>query len=191
MVSFADFWDDISDDPDARKRANKVIRFINKYNPKAKVVLELGVGNGAVLANFPKKYALSGLDVDKSYVELARKKLPKSDLFTASMHNFRKKQKYDVIFSIFDSINFLTSFQQWKQTFTNVQMHLKPNGIFVFDMYTPLMLKTARNWLKCYKEKFGFVVDEGIVKANNLTWHYQLYVKVKDDDYIKHVFDFT
>ena len=53
-------------------------------------------------------------------------------------------ERFDVIFSVFDSINFLENFRQWKSTFKAVNEHLNDDGLFIFDMYTPKALRFFR-----------------------------------------------
>jgi len=53
----------------------------------------------------------------------------------------RIEENFDVVFSVFDSINFLETFAQWKSTFKSVSEHLSQNGLFIFDMYTPARAK--------------------------------------------------
>ena len=191
VKDFGDYWDDLADVKAARTRASIVLRLINKYNKGAKSVLELGVGNGNVLKNFPKKYVLSGLDVEPKYVSLARKKIPRANLISSSMHNFKFDKNFDVIFSIFDSINFLDNFNQWKQTFKTVHNHLEDDGILVFDMYTPLMLEKAKSWSIFSKEKFGFMWDKAIVKGNKLIWNFHIFEKIKNDKYELNEYKFS
>ena len=173
MAHFADFWGEVSDKKAARQRAATVLRLIRKYSPNAKSVLELGVGNGQVLAAFPKRFSLYGLDIEPRYLELAKKKAPLAHLSCASMHSFSLKRKFDVIFSVHDSMNFLTSFRQWEQTFVRVRSHLADGGVFIFDCYTSEMLPALS------KEKGASV------KGNELTW--AIYVAHKGK---KHCFRF-
>lgn len=180
---FGDYWDDLADVQSARRRAKRVLELIRKYNPKAKSIMELGVGSGNVLKCFPKKYDLFGLDIDQKYVKLAQKKMPCANLIVSSMHNFKINKKFDVIFSIYDSINFLESFEQWKQTFKTVHKHLNEPGIFIFDMYTPQMLERGKNWSFFSKEKFGYMWDKAEVKGNKLTWHFHIFEKQKGNNY--------
>lgn len=190
--TFADFYDEISSKKEAKERAEKVLRYINKYNHKAKAVLELGTGNGNVLINFPGKYELYGLDIEKKYVELTRQKLPKAHLWTSSMHNFKINKKFDVIFSVFDSINFLKDINQWKETFENVYNHLNEKGLFIFDMYTEKVLKNNKGKpASFWSEKFGFASDEGIVEGNNLKWEFKIFERTKKNNYQLHNFEFN
>jgi ubiquinone/menaquinone biosynthesis C-methylase UbiE len=183
---FADFWEELASPKSARERGRKVLKYIEKYFPEAKSILELGVGNGNVLTAFPKKYGLSGLDIEKKYVALAKKKLSNASFYVSSMHNFRIKQKFDVIFSVYDSINFLRNLKQWSETFNTVNKHLNKDGLFVFDFYTPFMLGIAKKWVSFSKEPFGFMMDKGIVKGNNLTWDFKIFEKKNNNIYEMH-----
>ncbi|MFA5929477.1 MAG: class I SAM-dependent methyltransferase [Candidatus Micrarchaeia archaeon] len=173
MVHFADFWDEISDKKAARQRAAVVLRLIGKYHPGAKTILELGVGNGTVLAAFPKRFSLYGLDIEPRYLKLAKKKLPRAHLFCASMHNFTARRKFDVIYSVYDSMNFLSSFRQWAQTFARVRSHLAEGGIYIFDCYTSEMLPALSK------------IKGASVSGNSLTWTIRMVRKGK-----KHRFKF-
>lgn len=190
--SFAYFYDEISSKKEAKERAERVLRYVSKYFPKARTILELGTGNGNVLINFPGKYELYGLDIEKKYVELTRQKLPKAHLWTSSMHDFKINKRFDIIFSVFDSINFLKNIGQWDETFQNVYDHLNEGGLFIFDMYTQKVLndnkgKPASFW----SEKFGFASDQGIVEGNNLTWKFKIFERIKENDYKLHDFEFN
>ncbi len=187
---FSYYWDDLADDRGARRRYEKVMKFIKKYNPKSKSVLELGVGNGNVLKHFSKRFDIHGLDIDKKSLELSKKKIPHGNLFVASMHNFKVKKKFDIIFSVYDSLNFLTNFDQWKKTFSNVDKHLEEKGLFIFDFYSPKMLEKAKKWDFFTKEKFGFMLDKGVVKGNRLTWHFKIFEKKKGKNYELNEYNF-
>ena len=122
--SFVHFWESLEDKKGAKERANRVLEPIKKYNKKAKKVLELGVGIGAVLASFPKKFAIYGLDINEEYIDVCKRKIKRGKFFVSSMHNFKTDERFDVIFSVYDSINFLETFNQWKSTFKSVSDHL-------------------------------------------------------------------
>jgi len=188
---FAYFYDQISDKSEAKQRANKILKLLRRHNPKSTSVLELGVGNGNVLCNFPKKYDLNGLDIHKEYVALAQKKTPKAKLWTSSMHNFKSKDNYDLIFSIFDSINFLTNFNLWKQTFKTVYNHLNNDGLFIFDMYSSKVLEiNKKSDMSFWQEKFGYAYSQPLVKSNNLIWNFGIFEKKTKDKYELHKYQF-
>ena len=52
------------------------------------------------------------------------------------MTNFRIAKRFDAIVCVFDSINHLLSFGEWKKVFRQVALHLNDDGLFVFDINT-------------------------------------------------------
>lgn len=144
-----------------------------------------------MLSSFPKNYELYGLDIEEKYIELTRQKVPRARLFVASMHNFKIDVKFDVVFSVFDCINYLENFRQWEQTFATVHRHLKENGLFIFDMLTPNFIEDARQTEpKFSKHSFGFAADDAAatVKGNQVTQEFRIFEKVKGDMYRMHRF---
>ena len=182
--NFVHFWPLITDKKKAKERANWVIKPINKYHEKSRKILELGVGIGEVLVNFPKRFDIYGLDHTKQYIDYCKKKIIRGHFFVSSMHDFKHKEKFDVIFSVYDSVCFLKNFDQWKQTFRNVSKHLNKNGLFVFDTYTPKILKDFKN-KKESKSKFskGYITDKAIIKNNTLTWDFKVFEKIRKSKY--------
>ena len=129
---------------------------------------------------------MNGLDIEKKFIKLTKEKVPNANLFVSSMHNFKINKTFDVIFSIYDSVNFLKNFEEWKSLFKTVHKHLNVNGLFIFDMYTPLILEKANGNTNFYKKPFGYMVDLGIVKGNKLTWDFKIFEKKKNNSYELH-----
>jgi cyclopropane fatty-acyl-phospholipid synthase-like methyltransferase len=180
--SFVCFWE--GDKKLAKERANRVLKPIGRYHKGAKKVLELGVGIGAVLENFPKRFEVYGLDIKKEYIDVCKERIKRGKFFVSSMHNFSLGEKFDVIFSVYDSINFLETLGQWKSTFEAVYAHLVEKGLFIFDMYTPKVLEhfkrrrgTARKISK------GYEMEWAIIKGNTLTWDFKIFEKITEDTY--------
>ena len=186
--SFVHFWE--TDKKEAKERAERVLKPVRKYNKKARKVLELGVGIGAVLNNFPKKFIIYGLDIEQEYIDVCKKEIKRGKFFVSSMHNFRINEKFDVIFSVFDSINFLENFDQWKSTFIAVSQHLNEGGLFIFDMYTPKTLQHFKGKEATASEfSKGYVIDGAIIKGNTLTWDFKIFEKVTEDMYQIHEYE--
>jgi SAM-dependent methyltransferase len=188
---FVEFWEKIMDVDDAKSRADYVFKYISKYNKSAVSVLELGCGIGNVLQFFPKKYKLYGLDREKRYVERCRERV-RGTFFVSSMHNFKineknKIKKFDVIYSVHDSINFLKNFEQWKSTFFLAKNHLSPGGVLIFDMYTPKMIEDSKKSKASFSEfKNGYMSDKAIIKGNTLTWDFKIFEGTGKNNYEMH-----
>jgi predicted TPR repeat methyltransferase len=131
---FGKFYDAVMGD---RAQATEQLRkLIRKANPKARNVLELGCGTGSVLKQLSKHYEVWGLDLSKQMLSIARKKVPPPRLSRQNMVNFRLRQRFDVICCVFDSLNHVASFTEWKHLFDNVHRHLADEGVFIFDINT-------------------------------------------------------
>jgi cyclopropane fatty-acyl-phospholipid synthase-like methyltransferase len=112
---FGKFYDAVMGD---RAEATERLRgFIGRANPRAKNVLELACGTGSVLKHLSKHYDVWGLDLSKQMLSIARKKLPPSRLSRQNMVTFHLRQKFDAICCVFDSLNHVASFTQWKRLF--------------------------------------------------------------------------
>ena len=118
------------------------MELIRAAQPDAKNVLELGCGTGSILKCLHDAYQVSGLDVSGKMLSVARKKVPSSKLFGQDMVDFRIDGRFDVIFCVFDSINHVRRFSDWKKVFAAVFRHLFPGGCFIFDINTQRKLRT-------------------------------------------------
>ena len=188
---FATFWESLTSKEGAKERTRYVLEPINKYRKQAKKILEIGCGIGEVLVNLPERYAVYGLDVERDYIEVCRRRIPKGKFFVCSMHNFKIDEKFDVIFSANDAVNFLKDFSQWKSTFKKVNEHLNRDGLFIFDAFTPKMLRDTLRWLEKYNRSTssvkefsrGYYYDKETVKDNTLTWDARIFEKLPNGLY--------
>jgi SAM-dependent methyltransferase len=130
----ARFYDTVMDDPGPR--ADRVQRCIERYRPGATTLLELGCGTGSVLARLAEVPSLTGLDRSAAMLAVAREKVPRARLVEGDMSSFALGERFDVVISVFDSINHLVDFEAWCATFELVHAHLLDGGLFVFDVNT-------------------------------------------------------
>ncbi|MBI3934249.1 MAG: class I SAM-dependent methyltransferase [Acidobacteria bacterium] len=121
---------------DGAKSAELLRGLIERHHPEARTVLELACGTGSLLVHLGRHYEVSGLDLSPRMLAIAKKKLPAVRLTRQNMTSFRFRERFDVILCVFDSINHLPHFDEWKETFRSAQRHLAEDGIFVFDINT-------------------------------------------------------
>ena len=136
---FGGFYDAVMGD--RRAAAEQVMELIRAAKPDAKNLLELGCGTGSILKYLQDTYEVSGLDISRKMLSIARKKVPRSRLFRQDMVDFRIDGRFDVIFCVFDSINHVRRFSDWKRVFAAVRRHLSPGGCFIFDINTQRKLE--------------------------------------------------
>jgi len=110
----------------------KYIYSITKNSlPKNPVVLEIGAGN-CVLANYLSKHYKKYFASDISLQMLNQKKIPVKKI-CCNMTSLPFTKKFDLIFSAFDSVNYLLTKKDLLKHFNEVSSHLTENGIFTFD----------------------------------------------------------
>ncbi len=105
-------------------------------------LLELGCGTGRVLELLTNDFStLHGIDISPEMLEIARRRLPEAELHQMDMRSFALGQQFSAVICVFDTINHLTSFEEWKKTFQAARDHLVPGGIFLLDINTPRRLQ--------------------------------------------------
>src|SRR5438874_2785386 len=127
---FGEFYDAVMGD--RRAAAEQVVELIRVAKPDAKNVLELGCGTGSMLKHLQNAYEVSGLDTSSKMLSIARKKVRRAKLFRQNMVDFQFVDRFDVFFCVFNSINHVRHFSDWKKVFANAGRHLTPAGCFIF-----------------------------------------------------------
>jgi SAM-dependent methyltransferase len=131
---FSAFYDAVMDDPGPR--ADRVVASIDRYLPHAASLLELGCGTGSILARLTALPSLTGLDRSPAMLAIAKEKVPDARLYEGNMESFSLGERFDVVISVFDSVNHLLTFDAWQSMFDSVHEHLDDGGLFVFDVNT-------------------------------------------------------
>src|SRR5438094_7884542 len=102
---------------DRRAAAERVMELVRAAKSDARNVLELGCGTGSILKYLQDVYEVSGLDISGKMLSVARKKVPRVKLFRQDMVGFRIDGRFDVIVCVFDSINHVRRFSDWRKVF--------------------------------------------------------------------------
>lgn len=112
--------------------ARYLIMLIPKEIKKNAAVLEIAAGNGS-LAKYLTKYFSDYIatDISFSMISKADKNLPR---ICCDFCYLPFKERFDLIISSFDSINYLTNKKQLLKAFKEINSALKKNGIFTFDV---------------------------------------------------------
>jgi SAM-dependent methyltransferase len=145
---------------DRTEMASYIHRLIRRHQPRARTVLELACGTGAILKILAKSYRVAGLDRSPQMLALARKKLPHVRFYRKDMVKFELARKFDVIICVFDSINHVLKFADWQKIFRNAARHLEKDGLFLFDINTEAKLKrliNAPTWVHKFGRNLEFI----------------------------------
>ncbi len=96
-------------------------------------VLELAGGNGN-FAEYFVKYFPKLIVSDRSSDMLASSQFNNIPRICCDMVRLPFKSKFDLIYSTFDSVNYLTNKKSLLSLFKEVKLNLKEDGIFTFDV---------------------------------------------------------
>jgi SAM-dependent methyltransferase len=180
---FSRFYDLVMGDRSSA--ANFTRSLIAHHKPEAKTVLEIACGTGAILGFLSDAYEVTGLDHSRQMLALARKRLPHIHFYRQSMTSFRIAKRFDAIVCVFDSINHLLNFAAWKKVFRQVALHLKDDGLFVFDVNTLGKLRRLSNgpvWSRQFDRDLVIVKVIG-GRPGVFEWDVKIFEHQKEDKY--------
>lgn len=108
-------------------------------------VLDLCCGTGSASALMVDRgYQVAGVDVSSEMIERARQKAlaagKQIEYRVGDASDFSLPGKFDLVISLFDSLNYILEADKLQQAFYRVAEHLEPNGLFIFDMNTEFAL---------------------------------------------------
>jgi len=103
------------------------------WNEEPNSVLELGAGTGLLTQYMGEEYSsIFMLDISKGM--LASKKLQNTYKVAADMRTLPFKYEFDVIYSSFDTINYILSEEELSNFFIEMRSIMSKNSIFTFDV---------------------------------------------------------
>jgi len=149
-------------------------RHIKRHLPTAASIIELGCGTGTILRGLaPHFQDLAGLDQSAEMLEVARHKLPAATFYQGTIASFQLDRTFDVALCIFDTINHLTDFDNWRSMFTSTREHLNPGGLFIFDLNTTSRLAqvaASPGYVQAFHRRNTFHLHASIVALNTIEW---------------------
>lgn len=151
---YARYYDLLYKDKDYAAEADYIHRLIQRWKPEARTLLELGSGTGKhALLLAQKGYDVLGVERSAEMLaqaraltqaagskgESARKVLP--SFVEGDIRSVCVDRQFDAAISLFHVISYQTTNADLQQAFETARKHVKPGGIFVFDVwYGPAVL---------------------------------------------------
>lgn len=127
-------FDKITTETVYKQRAAKIIRLIKKYNPKAKLLLELACGTGNFTNQLGKAgFVITATDIARDEIKMAKTKGIPAKFSVADMSKLNVSKKYDVICCFWESFRYLPSYEVCEDTLNRIFKALKQDGVFFVD----------------------------------------------------------
>lgn len=142
---FAYIYDSLMVDIDYNRWMDFIKETLVSYNIKSQEVLEIGCGTGNFTTLLCREgYKVTALDLSEDMLSMAYDKLRSYrslQLINQDMINFQINKSFEAIVSVCDSINYIVDYSDLEKCFVNVYSHLKPEGVFIFDINSYHKLK--------------------------------------------------
>lgn len=125
---------------------------LSRYHIRPRRILDLGCGTGSfVLAWARRGFQMSGLDGSDVALQIARRKARSAHLavnfVNGDLRQFGFSRPFDLVVSIFNTVNHILSEAALRSTFRCVAGALIPSGWFMFDL----------NNASCFRHVWGGV----------------------------------
>ena len=140
----ADIYDPLHDFKDYGAEAANVHGRIQRQNPRARKLLDVACGTGRHLEHLSAWYDVSGVDISRELLAVARGRCRGIPLYEADMSDFALGETYDVITCLFSSIASVRTEERLRAALRSMRSHLRPNGaILIEPWFTPESLWTG------------------------------------------------
>lgn len=183
------YYDLLYHDKNYQKEAEYITNLIKTLNPLATEIVDLGSGTG----NYSKflcgaGFKVTGIERNEQMAAAANSKA--IDGFHSIVDDitiFEMPCKFDAAISLFHVIDYLTENEKILSCFEQVFKHLKPQGIFVFDVwYSPAVyLQLPQTRIKRVQDEHADVtrLAQPVMdyEKNIIEVHYEMTIKNKFD----------
>jgi ubiquinone/menaquinone biosynthesis C-methylase UbiE len=133
---FAKYYDSIYKWKDYKSESVKLRELIKKYKTsRGKEMLDAACGTGNHIQFLKKHYNITGYDLDKYMLGIARKKFPDLKLVLGDMRTFKLNKQFDVIVCLFSAIGHLKTYANLEKAVRNFSCHLKPGGVMIIEPF--------------------------------------------------------
>lgn len=110
--------------------------FENTYKPKK--ILELGCGTGNYTQILLERgYEITGVDISENMLKIAKEKCT-CNFIRGSIRDISINDRFDACIAMFAVMGYITENSDIVKVLNNIRRHLKPNGLFVFDVWNGL-----------------------------------------------------
>lgn len=139
----AEIYDSIMDDVDYEVWADFVDEIIQTHHPHPTTILELACGTGSLSLSLDELmcYDIVATDKSQAMIEQAKQKAVRHNssvqFYKMNFLDITLDEKFDIVVSIFDSINYLHKSGSIKRLLSQVQQVLDSQSLFIFDFTTP------------------------------------------------------
>jgi len=152
----AAYYDTLMDYIDYDIWVDDIEALVKPYQP-GKEWLDISCGTGSMALILARRgLHLTAVDISEYMIDIASQKAAAEDIeidfHVADMISYRSKKPFDVIINLHDGLNYLLEPEHIQAFLANAHALLKPGGLLLFDVVTPLLCQTH---FRGYREIFS------------------------------------
>ena len=134
---YAEYYDLIYKDKDYEKEVDFIEEiFENTHKPKK--ILEVGCGTGNYTKILLERgHGVTAVDISGDMLKIAREKCT-CKFIEGDIRNITINEKFDACIAMFAVMGYVTENSDIIKALNNIRKHLRPNGIFIFDVWNGL-----------------------------------------------------
>ncbi len=141
--TYSRYYDLLYRDKDYPRETAYLRALINRFDPTAGDILELGCGTGkhaSLLAD--SGLHVTGVERSAEMIAAAQNLHPNVNLVHADARSVRLEREYDAVLSLFHVVSYQTTNDDVASMFDTAATHLRRGGHFIFDLwYGPAVLR--------------------------------------------------
>jgi len=167
----------------------------NYFSGNAKELLDLGSGTGKHGKLFAARgYNVLGLERSTEMVAVANtNKYKNFNSIQGDITDFSLNKQFDVVTALFHVISYVNYNQDIEAVFKNVHLHLKPLGVFIFDVWYSPAVYTQKPVTRIKRLNNDLIELTRIAEpevdhnANVVTVNYHIFIKDLNNNQIKEI----
>ena len=140
-LSYAEMYDALYASKDYERECDLLESAFHRAGHHVRTVLDLGCGTGNHAIPLARRgYEVCGVDRSPGMLQRARDKAPRVggielDFVLGDLRDVSLGRSFDACLLMFAVLGYQTTNQDVARTLDNAQRHLKPGGVFVFDVW--------------------------------------------------------
>jgi ubiquinone/menaquinone biosynthesis C-methylase UbiE len=130
----APYYDDLVGAKDYALEARVLESLARRFvRSEGRAWLDVACGTGRHLSFLRRHYSVTGLDVSREMLRVARRRLPGTRLILGDMRDFRLNETFDVVSCLFSAIGHLANERELEAALANFARHLRPGGVAIVE----------------------------------------------------------
>jgi ubiquinone/menaquinone biosynthesis C-methylase UbiE len=132
---FAVYYDKIYEHVDYRGESEFINLAVKKHKTSPGFeLMDMACGTGSHAQILKNDFKVTGVDINKDMLKIAREKVPEADFIQGDMKDLEIEAKFDVVICIFSAIHYNTNYSELEITLTNFYKHMEDGGILIYDL---------------------------------------------------------